>query len=179
MKILPFKEFAALNIEEPVKFTVDAEDAVNTIQRNSKASANWSAFPVEYAIYGAKKNRLESYCRSKNIQKIYAFFSQFKHEREVFAATPSAADIQTIEGKCDLRAYTVIPDPGYFQIISDGDYYFIFLGDQEFFTAVLNLKLDQGIKEFTDCIAHYSAGRHEKPHLTKILDICNSFNSKS
>jgi hypothetical protein len=179
MKTLTFDTFTALQIEEPVKYTVDTLDAVDSMQRNSKQSMDWHALPVEGAIYGKQKSSLESYCRTKGIRKIYAFFSQLKDIREVFEAFPSAANIQRIEGKCCLRAYTIIPEPGHFQIISDGDYYTIFLGTPEFFLAILGLELDKGIEKFAASILQYSMDRHEKTHLTKILDVCKKFNLKA
>lgn len=178
MKTLSISDFNSCNVKEPVDICLEG-DAVTKLIKKEKNHKDWLALPVDYEIYSDIAKKLQSYCYSKSIKRIFAFSPRFKNDSEIFEAEPTANDFLRIGGAFALRAYTLIPVPAIFQIISDGDYYTIFLGTEELFNSVFGFGLEEGVHRFLDGINKHSADKHEFTHLSKVLKACNEFNAIS
>ncbi len=178
MKMLSFDAFNALHIEEPIISSFEG-DAVIHMHRNSKGCNNWLAVPIEEEMGIPHIGQLASYCSTNNAKIFYAFSPRFKKESEIFSATPTIENLKNIEGKFSLRAYTIIPEPACFHIISDGDYYTILAGSEDFLRFVMGCKITEGINRFAKAIERYPSSRHEAAHLSKILRVCKDFNTES
>ena len=177
--ILP-KKLNAINIEIPLDISFNGDDAVTLITRASANSGNWIALPIKEEIGSPETiytRRLSEYCLLNKIHNVIGFSPRFPNKNGIMNVEPSAENFSKIESNFALRAYTIVPVPGIFQVLSDGDYYTIFIGTQEFLSFVLGCTLEEGMKNFKSYIKKYKVGSLEQIHLLKVIKACDLFNT--
>ena len=180
MKYLTFDEFKTLDIKQPLTATYDNshDDAVIDLQKNDSRSTGWLAIPTEWEIHGDQIDWLSSYCKAHDVQQMIGFSPKFTSNDEIMLGEPSANNIQETLGNFCLRASTIIPFPGIFQVYSDGDYYSILAGPPDIFLAVLGVGPEEGMQKFINFMERsYKPERLEYIRLAKVVRTCNAFNA--